>query len=113
MFPPAVAEQLRARGHDALSVHDENVRLKGLPDPQLFQSALALDCVLVTENTADFRRLEIEALAAHRPTPRFVFTTNRQFPRSEPRTVGLFVAALEALLRSGDELTVSVFLRSE
>lgn len=111
MFPPALAEQLRSRGHDVLSVHDAAVRLKGLSDPELFEAAVVLDCVLVTENTADFRRLETEALADHRTTPRFVFTTDRQFPRGGQRTLGWLVTGLDALLRSGDELTVSIFLR--
>jgi predicted nuclease of predicted toxin-antitoxin system len=111
MFPPTVAEQLRARGHDAVSVHDTTVRLKGLSDPELFEAAMALDRVMVTENAADFWRLETEALADHRPTPRFIFTTNRQFPRGKPRTVGLLVAALNELMGSGDELAVSIFLR--
>src|SRR5215210_3264785 len=52
----APAEQIRARGHDVVSVHDPDYRrLEGAPDEDLFAAALAEDRALVTENVPDFR----------------------------------------------------------
>ena len=53
---------------------------------------------LVTENVPDYRRLEADALARGEPIPGLVFTTNRQFPRGEPATIGRLVRALDALM---------------
>jgi len=40
MYPPVVAEQLRARGHDVVSVHDPEYRwLEGAPDEEVFAAA--------------------------------------------------------------------------
>ena len=58
MYSPVVAEQLRARGHDAVSVHDPEYRyLEGAPDEEIFAAALAEERALVAENVPDFRRL--------------------------------------------------------
>ena len=99
MYPATVAEQLRARGHDVVSVHDPDYRsLEGAPDEEVFATALAEGRGLVTENVSDFRRLEAEALAHEQRTPRLIFTTNRQFPRGDPDTIGRLVLALAALV---------------
>jgi predicted nuclease of predicted toxin-antitoxin system len=112
MFPVALAEQLRARGHDAVSVHEsEFVRLRAAPDRDVFMAALASDRALVTENVADFIPLEAAALAEGRPVPRMVLTTDRQFPRGEPRTFGRLVTAIDALVRETQDLYGSIFLR--
>lgn len=112
MYPPAVAEQLRARGHDVVSVHDPDDRaLEGAPDEDLFAAALADGRALVTENVPDFRRLEASALARGDATPVLAYTTDRQFPRGQPRTLGSLVEALDTLLRERETVTGSVFLR--
>lgn len=89
-YPPVVAAQLRARGYNVVSVHDADYRqLEGLPDDEIFAAALAEAPVLVTENVPDFRRLEADALTRGEAVPTIIFTTNRQFPRGEPGTVGI------------------------
>jgi len=111
MYPPAVAEQLRARGHDVASVHDpEYQHLEGSPDEEVLAAALADERVLVTENVADFRRLETAALAAGEAQAALVYTSNRQFPRGQPRTIGRLVAALDALMTERPMLSGSLFL---
>lgn len=113
MYDPAVAEQLRATGHDVASVHDPEWRhLEGAPDEDVFATALAEGRVLVTENVPDFRRLETAALARGDSTPGLVFTTNRQFPRGHPATVGRLVAALAGLLAEQPAPAAAVFLKS-
>ncbi|HLI60642.1 MAG TPA: DUF5615 family PIN-like protein [Solirubrobacteraceae bacterium] len=42
MNAPAIAEQLRARGHDVASVHDPELRsLEGEPDEAIWARAIA------------------------------------------------------------------------
>lgn len=112
MFPPALAEQLRARGHDVESVHDPDGEVhEGAPDEEVFAAAATSGRALVTENVPDFRRLEARALAAGDAVPMLVFTTNRQFPRGDKRTLGRLVAALDGLLTTDPEPTSPMFLR--
>jgi len=111
MFPPAIAEQLRARGHDVVSVHDpEYRRLEGAPDEEISAAALAEERVLVTENVPDFRRLEADALARGEMSAVLIFTSNRQFPRGEPGTVGRLVVALDGVLSRRTAPRGSLFL---
>jgi len=67
--------------------------------------------VLVTENVQDFRRIETDALARAQPTARLMFTTDRQFPRGDPVTIGRLVTALDALLIAEPDLATSLFLK--
>jgi len=112
MFSVEVAERLRARGRDVVSVHDPQFsNLEGAPDGDVFAAAASTGRALVTENVPDFRRLEAAALAAGEPAPTLIFTTNRQFPRGNPRTLGRLVAALDALLEAASCPTGASFLR--
>lgn len=111
MYSAVVAEQLRARGHDVVSVYDpDHRRLEGVPDEEVFAAALAEERALVTENVPDFRRLEADALARGEAHAVLVFTSNRQFPRGEPATIGRLVEALDALLTGSPTLERSIFL---
>src|SRR5205823_5922856 len=52
MYSPAVARQVRARGHDAVSVHDADYRrLEGAPDEEIFAAAVPEQRALVDEWT--------------------------------------------------------------
>jgi hypothetical protein len=42
---------------------------------------------------------------------RLVFTTDRQFPRGDPATIGRLVTALDALLAAEPDLATSLFLK--
>ncbi len=113
MFPTTLADHLRARGHDVVSVHDADYRhLEGVPDAEVFAAAIADDRGLLTENVADFRRLETDALGRDVPCPRLIFTTNRQFPRGQAGTVGRLVLALDAALAEHREGSASFFLEA-
>lgn len=112
MYAPVVAEQLRARGHDVVSVHDPDYRrLEGAPDEEVFALALAEERALVTENVPDFRRLEADAIARGDAHPTLVFTSNRQFPRGEPGTTGRLVEALHLTITEHPTLHGSFFLQ--
>lgn len=112
MYAPRIAEQLRARGRDVASVHDLEYRtLEGAPDEEVWAAALAADRVLVTENVQDFRRIETDALARGQPAARLIFTTDRQFPRGDPATIGQLVTSLDALIDTEPDLATSLFLK--
>ncbi len=112
MYPQAIAEQLRTRGHDVVSVHEPGYRaLEGAPDEQIWAAAIAEERALVSENVQDFRRIEADALARGEPTAGLVFTTDRQFPRGDPGTLGRLVRALDTFLRTPPDTTTELFLR--
>ena len=113
MYSGAVAEQLRARGHDVVSIHDPTHRkLEGAPDQEVFATAVSQGRAVVTENVPDFRWLENEALASGGDPARLIFTTNRQFPRGDPATRGRLVLALDALLAKRPDLSIPAFLKA-
>jgi hypothetical protein len=111
MYPASITEQLRLRGRDDVSLHDPDYRrLEGSPDEEIFMLATVTGRTIVSENVPDYRRLEAAALARGEPTPGLVYTTDRQFPRGEPATVGRLVLALAALLDGREQLHSSCFL---
>jgi predicted nuclease of predicted toxin-antitoxin system len=112
MYAPAIAEQLRARGHDAVSLHDPAYRaLEGSPDEEVWARAIAENRVLVSENVQDFRRIEMQALAAGEPAANLIFTTDRELPRGDPETTGRLVLALAALLTAAPDVPGALFLK--
>jgi hypothetical protein len=72
MYAPAVAVELRARGHDVLSVHEADPVLVGASDAEVLFAAVSAERALVTENVRDFRPLEI---AISRSSKRAITTT--------------------------------------
>lgn len=63
MLSGAIAEQLRAKGHDALAVVDDPA-LISLPDDQILARATAAGRALVTANIKDFMPLDAQYRAA-------------------------------------------------
>jgi Domain of unknown function (DUF5615) len=112
MYSPALAVQLRARGHDVVSVHEPGHGLEaGASDADVLAAAQRDERALVTENVRDYRPLEIALLADGSHHAGLVYTSNRQFPRGDPATLGRLVRALEALVREGQDLRDrSIFL---
>ena len=112
IYSGTIAQQLRERGHDVVSVHDaEYRRLENAPDEEIFATAAAEGRALVTENVPDYRRLEAGALARGEDTPKLIFTTNRRFPRGDPAALGRLVRALDALLEERPGPAGALFLR--
>lgn len=112
MYTPAIAVELRGRGHDVLSVHESSEpELAGAPDDKVLAAAQAEQRALVTENVRDYRPLETALLTGGGHHAGIVYTSNRQFPRGHPATAGRLVLALDALLRDRPSLSDrSVFL---
>jgi hypothetical protein len=99
MFRPAIAEQLRRRGHDAIAA-TERPDLAKLEDPDLFAAAQREERAIVTENVPDFLRLDRfhrqQGLARYG----VLLTTDRRFPRHSPGSIGRLLSALDAFLRT-------------
>jgi hypothetical protein len=62
MFSPLVAEELRARGHDAVAIKERD-EWPSLPDPEVIALARAEQRAVVTANLRDFRPLHTELVA--------------------------------------------------
>lgn len=98
MFGATIAERLRdQRGHDVVAIAERD-DLSGLPDADIFLAAQEEERAIVTENVRDFRPIAREWQAMGRIHFGLVLTTNRRFPRAQPRTAGRLVTALRDLL---------------
>jgi predicted nuclease of predicted toxin-antitoxin system len=100
-YPPGIAEQLRERGHHAVSVQEE-AELRGMTDPDLFAEAQRRNSAVLTENVADYIKLDAEYRSPHLAHWGLVLTSNRTFPRGKTTTVGALVNALDELMRQAD-----------
>jgi hypothetical protein len=98
MYPTAIAEQLRRRGHPVDAV-TERAELRGLPDADLFSTAWHERRAIVTENIVDFNGLADEHDARGTLHHGLVFVDPAKYPRGSRRTTGRMVTALERLLR--------------
>jgi hypothetical protein len=100
MWSPAIALELRKRGHDVIAAKEpeHHGRYGGIPDELVFERAQKDGRTIVTDNVADYEPLvadsEKQAVAHHG----VVFCPWRQFDRSDPRTTGRMVDALAGLL---------------
>jgi hypothetical protein len=97
-YSPRIAADLRERGHDAQSV-TERSDLVGLSDRDLITVMTSEARTLVTENVAHFARITQRMIADGESHFGVVFTSPKSMPRSR-NTVGTFVRALDAFLRS-------------
>jgi len=95
MYASLIADELRARGHDVVSVHEAPGR--GTPDDEVFEHARSEGRAVVTENVRDYRPLAEELLAAGESHAGLVFTTTKRWPRTDP---GALITALDNLAAS-------------
>jgi hypothetical protein len=101
MYPNLIGRDLRARGHDVVSVHDAPG--SGTADEDVLDYARDQERAVVTENVRDYRPLAEALLAAGRSHYGLVFTTEKRWPRRDP---GALIAALDQLLNSTPEQPV-------
>jgi hypothetical protein len=97
MIPPAIAEQLRQRGHDVVAVA-ERADLRSLPDADIFALAQAEGRAIVTRDRADYLLLEREQLSAGRTHSGLILISSR----FAPAAVGPLVKALDDFLASDE-----------
>jgi hypothetical protein len=102
MHAPAIAIELRRRGHDVVAVAEEPT-WRAMTDEELFRLAAPGQPGplggrrIVSENVRDFRPLVRRAEEAGAPTAGVLFTSGRRFPRSR-RNRGPLIEALERWL---------------
>jgi hypothetical protein len=99
MLSDAIAQQLRANGHDVLAVVADPA-LVSLPDGQILAHTASGGRALVTANIKDFMPLDGQYRAAGQSHAGLILVSARAFPqdRSFP---GAIAGALAALLDSG------------
>lgn len=95
-YSPAIADQLRKRGHDVVAAADHS-ELKSREDGELLSWAIAQRRAVVTENAADFVALHEQYVTRGDHHYGIVLTNARRFPRKRTET-GRLVRALHDLL---------------
>ncbi len=96
MYPPVLAEALRAAGTEATTAAE--LRLTGASDADVFAPALASDHVVLTENVADFIRLAAEHIEAGGHHSGILIALSSRFSR-RPAGLKKLVTAIEAVAR--------------
>lgn len=97
-FTPALAIQLRRRGHDVSAVVEQR-ELVALPDDEISERAIAQRRAVVTNNVPDYVAYFQRLHAAGREHFGLLLTDDRSMPRDK-RLLGRFVRALDAFLRA-------------
>lgn len=103
MLTPAIARQLRSRGHDVIAVAADPDR-HALPDSEVLALARRERRVLVTSNLRDFRPLHHEAITPGGAGHYGMIFVPGNF-RLTRNNIGAIAAALEEILQRhpGDE----------
>lgn len=102
MWPAALAEQLRRRGHDVVAVL-ERADLVHAADDMVFEVARLDERAVFTENVSDFLPLATEGLGRSEDFFGLVLTSDRSYPRGHPRTLGRAVLALDRYMAEHPE----------
>lgn len=95
-YSPEIARQLRARGHDVLSVR-ERQDLAGLKDADLFARVVSEGRAILTNNVGDFMPLSHQLLLGGEGHFGLLFTSDKSLPRRKD-TIGQYVRVLDQLL---------------
>jgi hypothetical protein len=77
MYPPSLAQKLRAQGHDVVAALDVEVGLASKSDDDVLTWAARNNRCVVTENVRDFARL-----ASSLPHAGIIFVSSQRFPRT-------------------------------
>lgn len=96
MFSGAIAEQLRAKGHDVIAVVADPA-LIGLPDDQILAYATDSGRALVTANIKDFMPLDARYRAASQTHAGLILVSTKAYPQGRSFTAAI-TSALSALL---------------
>jgi Domain of unknown function (DUF5615) len=104
MYTHAIAEQLRARGHDASAVV-ERADLRGLADTDIFALAQTEQRAVLTENIPDFSGIADAYDQRGQVHYGLVLVDPGRYPRGSPSTIGRMVTELDQLLEEHPETT--------
>jgi hypothetical protein len=102
MYPAAIADQLRTRGH-TVSAATERPELRSLPDADVFAAAQAERRTVVTENIGDFASIVDGADLRGEGHFGVVLIDPAKYPRGQHRTIGRMVTELDQLLSERPE----------
>jgi hypothetical protein len=105
MFSEAIAQQLRAKGHDVQAVVADP-SLASLPDDQILARAAATGRALVTANIKDFMPLDAQYRAAGQAHAGLILVSAKTFPQNRSYT-GAVASALAALLDKHEQIEAS------
>ena len=97
MYPPGLAEAMRAAGIEASTVVERG--LAGRSDPDVLEAAATDGYVLLTENVSDFARIAAERITAGRHHAGVLIALSSRFSR-RPSGIPKIAAAVRAI---GDE----------
>jgi hypothetical protein len=97
LYSQSIAESLRERGHDVISVH-ERPDLEGLKDARLFPLLTDERRAIVTENWPDYQEEMSAAARSGRDHYSVLFTSRARMPRSR-ETIGLYIRVLDDFLQ--------------
>jgi hypothetical protein len=108
MFTDGIAQQLRAKGHDVISVVADPA-LTGLPDDQILAYATTEGRALVTANIKDFIPLDGRYRAAGQTHAGLIRVSTKTFPQNRgfPSAITVSLATLlsdTAKIQSGQVL---------
>ena len=108
MFTDDIAQQLRTKGYDVISVVTDPA-LVGLPDDQILAYATAEGRALVTANVKDFVPLDGRYRAAGQSHAGLILVSTKTFPQNHgfPSSITASLAALlsgTAKIQSGQVL---------
>jgi Domain of unknown function (DUF5615) len=96
MFSDTIAQQLRAKGHDAQAVAADPA-LVSLPDDQILAHATSARRTLVTANIKDYMPLDTAYRAAGHDHAGLILVSAKTFPQDRTYTA-VITSALIALL---------------
>ena len=108
MFSDAIAQQLRAKGHDVISVVADPAVL-GLPDEQVLAYATTQGRALVTANVKDFVPLDGRYRAAGQSHAGLILVSTKTFPQNRA-FIAAITTALTALLSGTTKIQPSQVL---
>jgi Domain of unknown function (DUF5615) len=109
-YSPAVAVQLRKRGHDVVAAV-EIAEIKNRDDLEVFRWAISQHRAVITENAVDFIPLHAQYLSRGDRHFGIVLTSARRFPRRRAGTGRLVPALNDLLERSPHEDALTSDLR--
>jgi hypothetical protein len=106
MHAPAVADALRADGHDVVSVAATS-SLRGTSDEDLLAYGAEQGLVIVTENVVDVSVIAARWATERRPHAGLIFTSPRRFDRAMLAYPGNLVVALREMLEDPPDVGAS------
>lgn len=97
MWPPALAERLRERGHDVVAVLERD-DLVSRSDEAVLETARGEERAVFTEDVHGFISLAKACIQAEQRFYGLILTSDEAYPRGHPRTLGRVTRALDRYL---------------